>query len=377
MRIFLKTSVLLAVLLLFKPAFSQKNISDFEKKYREAEVLENNAIYDIAKKYYIESFETAKNTKQHKNIQNKIKQKIVLMSCYEMFYHLINQAQELELLMDFESAAKYYSDALSYARYENLKIQDFDSIQQRINLVSRTSNLCKNLQKVNFFNENEQYTDAKVLFAELKAQSTELQSYWNKYGFQETFIREFDSLCNFLSYRHIAQKYRHYYTTDFNDIDNHFLNEISKAACLLDEDFETDISFSFSLDTNGIVNRQVDCPHHNTSFADSLYAALYYITIQQPHRYGYSLPTEDAIVHHIISTKEQFEVKKSKGKCKTDNLKYNTLVNTTISEHLLNAPNGKYYFINHKNEIDGRISIHTQLVKAKGGKARKWLKNIG
>ena len=61
-------------------AFPQKGTPVFEQKYREAEVLENNELYDVAKEYYFDALVLARNTKQHRNIQNKIRQKI---ACYE------------------------------------------------------------------------------------------------------------------------------------------------------------------------------------------------------------------------------------------------------------------------------------------------------
>lgn len=376
MRILLKTSFLTFLIVLCNFSVAQKNTPEFEKKYREAEVLENNAIYDIARDYYVESLEMAQRTKQHKKIQAKIKQKVMLMDCYEMFYHLMKQGQQLEILEDFESAHKYYSDALVYSEQENLNIQSLDSLLERNDVVERTKKLCDDLYKINLYNENEDYVKAKLLYADLKTQSSKLHHYWKKYNFQESFVSEFDSLSNFLSEsRNVAQKYRHFYTDDFQAIDTRFLDEICNVACLYGDDFETDVSFEFYLDTNGVENRQIACTHSDLSFAETLSSALRHIKIQQPYRYGYSLPTEDEIVHHIVSTKEQLLVTKKKGHCKFSDANAKTPLKNAVLKFLKSAPDGKYSFVHHVNEIDGFVSQRTHFVDAKGNKARLWAKD--
>ncbi len=376
MRKTLKILLLAILICQLGSTVAQKSVPPFEQKYREGEVLENNFIYDVARTYYVEAYDLAHASRQNKNIQTKIKHKIQRMDCYGMFYHLVNQADMLELMQDFESAGKFLSDAIRFANDENLDVREIDSLQERLEIVMKTHQLCEMLNSVNKYNENGRFTDAKLLFTELTLQSSELHHYWEKYNFQDSFIHKFDSLSTFLTLnRSISQQYRDLYSADFVLMDNHFRNMLDKTAWENGEDFESDISFLFSIDTNGVEDRKVSSTYNKKSFTDSLITALNMIELQQPHRYGFSLPTGDVISHHIVSSKKSVTLTKKKNHYIYGDQEFEKFFKNLISNNLRSAPEGKYVFVFHKNEIDGHLSVHADLSKAKGSKARRWSKN--
>ena len=357
-------------------AFPQKGTPVFEQKYREAEVLENNELYDVAKEYYFDALVLARNTKQHRNIQNKIRQKILSMDCYAQFYHLIDQANKLEAMQNFESSAKYFSDAIQYAIEENLKISNLDSLNNRLLVISQTHQLCEMLNLVNNHNKNGNFTEAKVLFSELTNKSSELHNSWKKYSFNDDFVRKFDSLRNFVDLnRNVSKKYRDFFSYDFAQADNIFLEMIDKTAFQNGETFESDIFFKFSIDTNGVENRHILCSHKDDSFVDSLVAALDIVEFRQPHSYGFSIPTEDVFFHHIISSQRDVLFIKKRDNLYCKDVEFEELFGEKLAERMNLAPNGKYLFTFHRNEIDGKHSLHTELTDAKGVKARKWAKS--
>lgn len=374
MRKTLEVLLLLLFVWSVQTAFPQKNAPAFEQKYREAEVLENNAIYDIAKNYYFDALVLARNSKQHRNIQNKIKRKILSMDCYAQFHHLLRQSETLERMQNFEAAEKYFSDAIQYALDEGLDIKSIDSLRNRVSVISQTKQLCEMLGTVNSLNQSRKYEEAQTLFSEMTLKSQELHDYWQRFSFQDDFVRQFDSLRGFLDFnRNVSKKYRDFFSYDFAKADNLFLDMIDKVAFKQGETFESDISFRFSIDTNGVENRRILCSH-DESFADTLFAAMGTVKFTQPYRYGFSLPIEDAMHHHIVSTKKDVIVKKKKDVVISDDTEFDEAFSARLEEAMSSAPDGAYRFVFHRNEIDGRHSLHAELHSAKGGKARKWAK---
>ena len=139
MQKILRYYILLVIIGLCLSLSAQKKGGLYRQKYEDAEVLVNNGLYDVARSYYVEAYENARATRQHKNIQNQIKQKIVLMDCYAMYFHLLDQARQLEQMQDMVSADKYSSDALAYAEHEHLNVPGIDTQKIRSTLLSQTA----------------------------------------------------------------------------------------------------------------------------------------------------------------------------------------------------------------------------------------------
>lgn len=369
--------IFLLVLGLCLPLSAQKKTGLFKQKYEEAEVLVNNGLYDVARTYYVEAYENARATRQHKNIQNQIKQKIVLMDCYAKYLHLMEQAKELEQLQDIESADKYYADALAYAEYEHLNIPAVESLKARSKVLSRTANLCQTLARMNSLNQNGDYAAARELFWQMKKETELLAESWKTYDFPEQFTKKMDSIAHFLDNdRNTALHYRQIFPDEFKAMDNHLYQLLNQKATQNASTVESDIVFKFSLDTNGILKHSIEGNHIDRDFKDALDKELQNLQMRQPYRYGFSMPAMEEVKYHISSTPTNFWVKKTQNEVIIKDAKLKKLYFKEICTKLAKAPAGKYCFQIHRNEIDKKVHSSMRIVDAKGGKAKKWLKTL-
>ena len=198
MQKILRYYILLVIIGLCLSLSAQKKGGLYRQKYEDAEVLVNNGLYDVARSYYVEAYENARATRQHKNIQNQIKQKIVLMDCYAMYFHLLDQARQLEQMQDMVSADKYSSDALAYAEYEHLNVPGIDTQKIRSQVLSQTAALCQKLAHTEALNQKGDFASARELFWQVKGEAEKLSDSWKKHGFPGSFIQKMDSVSHFL-----------------------------------------------------------------------------------------------------------------------------------------------------------------------------------
>ena len=367
---------LLVMSLCLSLSAQKNNAGKYRQKYEDAEVLVNNGLYDVARTYYVEAYEDARTTRQHKNIQNQIKQKIVLMDCYAMYFHLLDQARELEQMQDMESADKYCTDALVYAEYEHLNIPGIDTLKIRSKVLSQTAVLSQNLTRVDSLNEKGDYVSARELFRQVQNKTEMLANDWKSHGFPANFIQKMDSIAHFPNIgRNTVLQYRQIFPEEFKALDSHLYQLLNQKAAQTGNSIESDITFVFSLDTNGILTQSIEGkPVMNSDFKDALSKELRNVQMRQPYRYGFTLPAKEELKYHISSTptdvwanKTKKEVKVKDSKCKSQDLK-------EINAKLAKAPAGKYCFQIHRNNIDGQLHTSMRIVRAKGGKAKKWLK---
>ena len=377
MKNILKISILLIVLGSCLSVSAQKKKSYFQQKYEEAEVLVNNGLYDVARTYYVEAYENARATRQNKKVQNQIKEKIVLMDCYAMYFHLLDQARELEQMLDMESADKYCTDALAYAEYEHLNIPGIDTLKIRSKVLSQTSELCQNLTRVESLNEKGDHASARELFRQVKGETENLSDSWEKHGFPGSFIQKMDSVSHFLEKdRNTALRYRQVFPEEFKTMDDHLYQLLNRKSAQNAITMESDVIFIFSLDTNGILKHSIEGEHINRDFRDLLSKELQNLRMRQPYRYGFSMPTKEELKYHISSTPAEVWAKKTKNEVKIKDPKRNNLYFKEIRAKLDKAPVGNYCFQIHRNEIDGQTHTSMRIVRAKGGQANKWLKTL-
>ena len=359
--------------------FAQKTNADYKELYSEAEILAQSAIYDVAKDYYYAALQAGNTSKARlsRDAQKTIKAKIQLMECYQHFYHLWNQAQQLEQMQDFESAFKYYDDALDYADYEDLTIPGKDSLRMRLLVVEQTADLCKSLCLIEMLNLEGDYEKARNQYMKWVEQADSYGYKWTKYQFPADFVQKVDSITDFLEdERNIILPYRTVFPDDYVVMDNYLFELLDKAACDNPHPIESDVTFVLSLDTNGIVEMYIDESQADNlnPFGERLLEAAQ-VKMMQPYRYGFSIPVKEEIRYHITSTKTSVWVEKSKKgyKMKDANLKKQYL--EEFRTHLADAPDGKYQFFIHRNVIDDKSLSSVRLTNAKGGKAKKWLKS--
>lgn len=354
---------------------AQKKSTVFQQKYEEAEVLANNSLYDVARTYYVEAYENARATRQHKKIQNQIKQKIALMDCYTMYLHLQDQAKQLEEMQDFESANKYYADALAYAEYEQLNIPHAEALKARLNVVSQTAELCKTLARMDSLNLEGDYPSARKLFRKMQDETEMLMNSWKNYGFPDIFIQKMDSIAHFLDNdRNTALHYRQIFPDEFKAMDNSLYHLLNMKATQSVTPIESDITFVFSLDTNGILEQYIEGTPSNQDFHDALLAELKKLKMRQPYRYGFSMPAKEEVKYHISSTPTDVWVQKTQKEVIVKDAKVKKQYYTEFCNELTKAPVGKYCFQIRRNAIDGKDSHSLRITRAKGGKAKKWLK---
>ena len=163
---------------------AQNKPKSYKELYYEAEILAQSAIYDVAKSYYIDALNAAETAKAHRDTRNQIKQKILLMECYQKYYHLMQQAQILESMEDFESAHKFYEDALDFAQFENLTITGRDSLLMRTQLMAQTADLCKNLCSIEQLNLEGFYAEARNKYQQWVEDAESMQYKWKNTVFQ-------------------------------------------------------------------------------------------------------------------------------------------------------------------------------------------------
>lgn len=377
MQKILRYYILLVIIGLCLSLSAQKKGGLYRQKYEDAEVLVNNGLYDVARSYYVEAYENARATRQHKNIQNQIKQKIVLMDCYAMYFHLLDQARQLEQMQDFESAYKYYTDALDYAAYEGLNIPNNDQLRSRIQVVGETSELYNNLCKIERLNQEGSYAQARDLYFQWVKQVGDFDEKWKKHEISEDFARKMDSVAHFLDKdRNTVLRYQQVFPEEYKMMDDHLYQLLNRKSAQNAVTMESDVVFIFSLDTNGILKHSIEGEHINHDFRDILSKELQTVQMRQPYRYGFSMPAKEELRYHLSSTPTEVWAKKTKKEVKIKDSKRNNLYFKEISAKLDKAPAGNYCFQIHRNEIDGQTHTSMRIVRAKGGQANKWLKTL-
>lgn len=373
----LKYNILLIIIGLCLPLSAQKKGGLYRQKYEDAEVLVNNGLYDVARTYYVEAYRDARATRQNKKIQNQIKEKIVLMDCYAMYFHLLEQAKQLEQMQDMVSADKYCADALLYAEYEHLNIPRIDTLKTRSQVLSQTAALCQKLAHTEALNKKGDFASARELFWQVKGETENLSDSWKKHGFPGSFIQKMDSISHFLEKdRNTALRYRQVFPEEFKTMDDHLYQLLNRKSAQNAITMESDVIFVFSLDTNGILKHSIEGEHINRDFRDLLSKELQNLRMRQPYRYGFSMPTKEELKYHISSTPAEVWAKKTKKEVKIKDSKRNNLYLKEISANLEKAPAGNYCFQIHRNEIDGQTHTSMRIVRAKGGQANKWLKTL-
>ena len=355
---------------------AQSPSANYKELYNQAGVLAQNSLFDDAKRYYFDALNAVPQGNQYRNVKNQIKEKIQLMECYQKFYHLWQQAQALEQHHDFESAHKYYADAVSYAAFENLNIPESDSIKARLQLIEQTSNLCKSLCMIELLNMQGEHAKARNMYYQWVKQAESLGYKWKNYDFPPEFVQKMDSISDFLEDdRNETLPYRSVFPKEYAAIDDYLFQLLDNTASQNSKPIETDITFVFSLDTNGVVEtyikgNQLDKDFHLALKKDA------HVQMMQPYRYGFSLPTKEEIRYHVSSTKYSAWVEKSKKGYKVKDAKLKKLYLDDFRKQLSDAPDGQYLFLIHRNVIDDQVRSSVRITKAKGGKANKWLKSL-
>ena len=353
---------------------AQKTVSDYKELFYEAELLAQSSIYDVAKQYYFDALNKVPQDAQYRKIKNQIKEKIQLMECYQRFYHLWGQAQQLELKEDFESAFKFYDDALDYADVEELDIPGKDSLRMRLRVVEQTADLCKSLCLIEMLNLEGDYEKARNQYMKWVEEADSYGYKWTKYQFPSNFVQKVDSITGFLEdERNVILPYRTVFPDDYVVMDNYLFELLDKTACENPHPVESDVTFVLSLDTNGIVEMYIDGNQTNSPFNEQLLKTAQ-VRMTQPYRYGFSMPVKEEIRYHISSTKTSVWVEKSKKGYKVKDAKVKKQYMEEFRNMLADAPDGKYLFLIHRNVIDDKSLSSVRLTGAKGGKAKKWLK---
>lgn len=353
---------------------AQKSNSAYQELYAEAEILSNSGIYDVAKNYYYDALYAVPSGRNSRDVKDKIRRKILKMECYQQFQHLMRQANQLEELQDFESAAKYFADALAYSEDEHLDIEHLDSLKSRLQMVQQTADLCKNLCKIELLNMEGEYAAARSLYSQWVEEAESYGYKWKKYQFPTSFVQKVDSITDFLdTERNNTLVYRSIFPEEYVVMDDYLFQLLNATACQNPQPIESDITFVVSLDTNGIVEMYINGNQTDNAFNTALLQDVN-LRMSQPYRYGYSLPVKEELRYHISSNKTSVWVQKTnKGYVVKDQALDKLYANEFRSE-LASAPAGKYLFQIHQNVIDNHALSTVRLADAKGGKAKKWMK---
>ena len=353
---------------------AQKSFSDYQELYSEAEILANSAIYDVARQYYLDALRAVPSGRNAREVKSKIKMKALKMECYMRFYHFMDQANTLEQMHDFESAQKYFADALQYADDEYLNIPDIDSLKSRLQIIQQTSDLCRNLCRIELLNMEGEYAEARKLYYQWVEEAESYGYKWKNYSFPSSFVQKVDSITDFLyEDRNTSLVYRSIFPEEYVVMDDYLFQLLNATACQNPQPIESDITFVVSLDTNGIVKMYVDGNQTDKEFNSALLKDVQ-LSMSQPYRYGFSLPVKEELRYHVSSNRASVWVQKTKkGYEAKDNALYKLYAKEFRSE-LASAPAGKYLFQIHQNVIDNQALSTVRLSQAKGGKAKKWLK---
>lgn len=354
---------------------AQTKATDYKELFYQAEILEQNSLFEDAKRYYFDALNALPHAQQYRNIKTQIRGKILKMESYQRFYHLWDQAQQLEQLQDFESAGKYYTDALHYATDEQLNIPDIDHLKSRVQVVTETSDLYKGLCMMELLNLEGDYEQARGMYFQWVDHAESLRYKWKKYDFPVEFVQKMDSVVDFLvDERNVILPYRSVFPEDYTTMNNYLFQLLDKTACQNPHAIESDITFVFSLDTNGIIRQYITGNQLDDRFNDALTAELHRVQMSQPYRYGFSLPVKEEIRYHISATKATAWVKKTKKEYILKEAKLKKLYMNEFRTQLATAPNGQYCFQIHRNVIDDHVRSSVLITKVKGGKAKKWFK---
>lgn len=353
---------------------AQKSLSDYQELYSEAEILANSGIYDVAKSTYYDALHAVPSGRNARDVKTKIRQKILKMECYQRFYHLLGQANELEQLQDFESTQKYFADALLYAEDEYLDIPYLDSLKSRLQMVQQTAELCSNLCRIELLNMEGEYAEARKLYFQWVEKAESYAYKWKKYQFPEAFVQKVDSIAGFLeAERNNSLVYRSVFPDEYVVMDDYLFQLLNTTACQNPQPIESDITFVVSLDTNGVVEMYVNGNQIDNAFNTALLQDVN-LRMSQPYRYGFSIPVKDELSYHISSNRTSVWVQKTKKGYVVKDQALDKLYAKEFRSELATAPAGKYLLQIHQNVIDNHALSTVRLTNAKGGKAKKWLK---
>ncbi len=353
---------------------AQKSLSDYQELYSEAEILANSGIYDVAKSTYYDALHAVPSGRNARDVKTKIRQKILKVECYQRFYHLLGQANELEQLQDFESTQKYFADALLYAEDEHLDILYLDSLKSRLQMVQQTAELCSNLCRIELLNMEGEYAEARKLYFQWVEKAESYAYKWKKYQFPEAFVQKVDSIAGFLdAERNNSLVYRSVFPDEYVVMDDYLFQLLNTTACQNPQPIESDITFMVSLDTNGVVEMYVNGNQIDNAFNTALLQDVN-LRMSQPYRYGFSIPVKDELSYHISSNRTSVWVQKTKKGYVVKDQALDKLYAKEFRSELATAPAGKYLFQIHQNVIDNHALSTVRLTNAKGGKAKKWLK---
>lgn len=353
---------------------AQKAVTDYQELYSEAEILANSDIYDVARQYYLDALRAVPSGRNAREVKSKIKQKALMMECYMRFYHLMDQANTLEQMHDFESAQKYFADALQYADDEYLNIPDIDSLKSRLQIIQQTSDLCRNLCRIELLNMEGEYAEARKLYFQWVEEAESYGYKWKNYSFPSSFVQKVDSITDFLyEDRNTSLVYRSIFPEEYVVMDDYLFQLLNATACQNPQPIESDITFVVSLDTNGIVKMYVDGNQTDNDFNSALLKDVQ-LSMSQPYRYGFSLPVKEELRYHVSSNKASVWVQKTKKGYEVKDKALDKLYAKEFRSELASAPAGKYLFQIHQNVIDNQALSTVRLSQAKGGKAKKWLK---
>lgn len=353
---------------------AQRSVPVYQELYSEAEILANSGIYDVAKRYYFDALRAVPSARNDREIKSKLRQKILQMECYQRFSHLMDQANMLEQLQDFESAQKYFEDALIYAQDENLNIPHLDSLKSRLQMVQQTADLCRNLCRIEMLNMEGEYAEARTLYMQWVDQAESYGYKWKKYQFPANFVEKVDSITDFLDAdRNNSLVYRSVFPEEYVVMDDYLFQLLNTTACQNPQPIESDITFVVSLDTNGIVEMYINGNQTDNAFNTALLQDVN-LRMSQPYRYGFSMPVKEELRYHISSNKASVWVQKTKKGYVVKDQALDKLYAKEFRSELASAPAGKYYFQINQNVIDNHALSTVRLTNAKGGKAKKWLK---
>jgi Lhr-like helicase len=173
--------------------------------------------------------------------------------------------------------------------------------------------------------------------------------------------------------RNTSLVYRSIFPEEYVVMDDYLFQLLNTTACQNPQPIESDITFVVSLDTNGVVEMYINGNQTDNAFHTALLQDVN-LRMSQPYRYGFSMPVKEELRYHISSNRTSVWVQKTNKGYVVKDQALEKLYAKEFRSELASAPAGKYFFEIHQNVIDNHALSTVRLTKAKGGKAKKWLK---
>lgn len=331
--------------------------------------------YIQAKKFYFDALTmanahpTAKNRQMRKDLGKQIH----LMDRHLHFASVLQNAKMLEDMNDLKSARIFYTDAINYARKENLENEPLDSLNERMVVLEKVMGVYDLLQDAKDYEAVSDYKKTRKSFSQAYAASKKVRPQLEGYGFSPAVVARLDSLSQFMHDRQAKTfLYKNIFAADYDTIRTHIQRTLSNAVSSVRNFTTAKIVFTSRMDTVGRMFNEYSSSTQDTSLLQHLKTIARDLQFKRVYQNGMTIAAQDTFSYDIDVKEWQTSIVKNSCGMKVDSALVNPF-KERLKTFLSSAPKGKFIFALNRIFINDDEYDKIRLVKVRGLKARKWI----